>query len=89
MTGRQKKAGQPGPAWQPSRPGGDHGRGKGTGSGDRPGTGPAGDGDGGGKTDSTAALLDKLRDAAAGHDRDYDLLPRTQDGAVSGEQPER
>jgi len=34
-------------------------------------------------------MFDRLRDAAAQHDDDCDLLPLIQDGAATGIQPER
>jgi hypothetical protein len=33
-------------------------------------------------------MFDRLRDAAAKHDGDCDLLPLIQDGAATGKQPE-
>jgi hypothetical protein len=34
-------------------------------------------------------MFDELRDAAAKHDDDYELLPLIQDGAATGLPPER
>jgi hypothetical protein len=34
-------------------------------------------------------MFDRLRDAAAKHDGDHDLLPLIQDAAATGKQPER
>jgi hypothetical protein len=81
------------PGWQPSRPGQDHHQQQGSGSGDQPGIRPASDGDGDGDCGGTSGgmdtMFDRLRDAAAQHDGDCDLLPLIQDGAATGIQPER
>jgi hypothetical protein len=34
-------------------------------------------------------MFDRLRDAAAKHDGDSNLLPLIEDGAATGKQPER
>jgi hypothetical protein len=75
--------------WRPSGPGQDHHEHEGSGSGDRPDIQPASGGDGGsgGTTGSMATMFDRLRDAAAEHDDDCDLLPLLQDGAVTSKQP--
>ena len=77
--------------WQPSRPGQDHHEQQAGESGDQPDIQPAGDGDSdrGGMTGGMETMFDRLRDAAAKHDGDYDLLPRIQDDAATGKQPER
>jgi hypothetical protein len=77
--------------WQPSRPGQDHREQQGSESGDQPDIQPSGDGDGdcGETTGGMDTMFDRLRDAAAKHDGDYDLLPLIQDDAATGKQPER
>jgi hypothetical protein len=77
--------------WQPSRPGQGHHEQQGSDSGDRPDIEPASDGDGdrGGTAGGMATMFDRLRDAAAKHDDDCDLLPLIQDGAATGKQSER
>ena len=73
--------------WQPSRPGQDHHEQQGSESGDQPAS--DGDGDCGETTGGMDTMFDRLRDAAAQHDGDHDLLPLIQDGAATGKQPER
>jgi hypothetical protein len=77
--------------WQPSRPGQDHREQQAGESGDQPDIQPADDGDSdrGETTGSMDTMFDELRDAAAKHDDDYDLLPLIQDDAATGKQPER
>ena len=77
--------------WQPSRPGQGHHEQQGSGSGDQPDIRPASDGDGdcSGTSDGMDTMFDRLRDAAAKHDDDFNLLPLIQDGAATGIQPER
>ena len=81
--------------WPPSRPGQDHHEQQGSESGDQPDIQPDiqpasdGDSDGGGTTGGMDTMFDELRDAAAQHDDDYDLLPLIQDGAATGKHPER
>ena len=77
--------------WQPSRPGQGHHEQQGSGSGDQPDIQPASDGDGGcgGTAGGMDTMFDRLRDAAAKHDDDCDLVPLIQDGAATGIQPER
>ena len=50
---------------------------------------PATGRDCGGTTGAMDAMFDRLRDAAAKHDGDCDLLPLIQDGAATDVQPER
>ena len=78
-------------SWQPSRPGQGHHEQQGSGSGDQPDIQPASDGDGdcGETTGAMDTMFDRLRDAAAKHDGDCDLLPLIQDGAATDVQPER
>ena len=71
--------------WQPSRPGQGHHEQQGSESEDQ----PASDGDCGEMTGGMDIMFDRLRDAAAEHDGDCDLLPLIQDGAATGKQPER
>jgi hypothetical protein len=68
--------------WQPSRPGQDHREQQAGESGDQPDIQPAGDGDGdrGGMTGSMDTMFDELRDAAAKHDGDSNLLPLVENG---------
>jgi hypothetical protein len=73
--------------WQPSRPGQGHREQQGSESGDQPASDA--DGDCGGTANSMATMFDELRDAAAKHDDDFNLLPLIQDGAATGIQPER
>jgi hypothetical protein len=75
--------------WQPSRAGQDHHEQPGSESGDQPDTQPAsgGDGDCGETTGGMDTMFGRLRDAAAKHDDDCDLLPLIQDGAATGKQP--
>ena len=75
--------------WQPSRAGQDHHEQPGSESGDQPDTQPAsgGDGDCGETTGGMDTMFVRLRDAAAKHDDDCDLLPLIQDGAATGKQP--
>ena len=77
--------------WQPSRPGHDHHEQQGSESGAQPDIQPASDGDSdcGETVGGMDTMFDRLRDAAAKHDGDYDLLPLIQDGAATGKQPER
>ena len=77
--------------WQPSQPGQDHHEQQGSESGDQPDIEPVGDGDGdcGGTTSGIATMFNRLRDAAAKHDDDCDLLPQLEDGAATGNQSER
>jgi hypothetical protein len=77
--------------WQPSRPGQDHREQQAGESGDQPDIQPARDGDRdcGETTGGMDTMFDRLRDAAAKHDGDYDLLPLIQDDAATGKQPER
>jgi hypothetical protein len=77
--------------WQPSLPGQDHHEQQGSESGDQPDIQPASDGDGdcGGTSGSLDTMFDRLRDAAAKHDGDSNLLPLIEDGAATGKQPER
>ena len=77
--------------WQSSRPGQDQREQPGSESGDQPDIQPAsgGDGDCGGTAGAMDTMFDRLRDAAAKHDGDCDLLPLIQDGAATGKQPER
>jgi hypothetical protein len=55
----------------------------------RPYIQPASDGDSGcgGTTGSMDTMFDELRDAAAKHDGDCNLLPLVQDGAATSKQP--
>jgi hypothetical protein len=75
------------PGWQPSRPGQGHHEQQGSEGGDQPAS--DGDGDCSGTTGGMDTMFDRLRDAAAKHDGDCDLLPLIPDGAATGIQPER
>jgi hypothetical protein len=76
---------------QENGPGQDHREQQGCESGDQPDIQPASDegSDCDGTTGSMDTMFDRLRDAAAKHDDDCDLLPLIQDGAATGKQPER
>jgi hypothetical protein len=77
--------------WQPSRLGHGYREQQGSESGDQPDSQPASDGDRGcgGTAGGMDTMFDRLRDAAAKHDGDFNLLPLIQDGAATGLQPER
>ena len=81
--------GQAGLAAQPARPG--PARAARQRKRDQPDIQPASDGDGdcSGTSGGMDTMFDRLRDAAAQHDDDCDLLPLIQDGAATGIQPER
>ena len=68
-------------------PGQDHREPQGSDSGDQPDIQPASDegSDRGGTTGGMGTMFDRLRDAAAEHDGDCDLLPLIQDGAATGQ----
>lgn len=75
---------------QENGPGQGHREQQGSGSGDQPDIEPASDGDGdwSGTTGGLDTMFDRLRDAAAKHDDDCDLLPQLEDGAATGKQSE-
>jgi len=77
--------------WQPSRPGRGHREQQGCESGDQPDIQPASDreGDCGETASGMDTMFDRLREAAAKHDDDFNLLPLIQDGAATGLEPER
>ena len=72
MNSEGKKTSQAGLGWQPSLPSRNHAGAHNCRSRDPASTPPAGDGHGGcsGMPDDTAAMLDRLRTAAAEHDED-------------------